>query len=394
MPGLRFTPILLAACILVAGSIGTASATIEKAVIVIDSSTIQPVATGLVPPATDYNFIFLADGGARVVPVGLSDGWFGATGETRLNRGGEVVPDEPYGCILADFNTVLSNSWYVPSGGSLRVQISDVGNELHVGLNMSDTDLTNMNGKIAITVFMVQEDFLESSVITIDSQTTQPIQSGFVAAAGDQFILAARGALNVLSTFPPLFEGWFGPPGAIRLSRGGQINQLPYGAVLGTFNLSLASSFYVGDGGTWTTQPADVGDELLLGVNMSDADLASSQGRFLVQVIRIPEKTTAVGPGTQTVALGLRLGQATPNPMNPSSSIRYSVAQDGPVLLRVYDAAGRHVRTLIDENRAAGEHSVQWLGQDDAGNDVASGTYFYQLTTAAGSQTQKLVVTR
>ena len=48
---------------------------------------------------------------------------------------------------------------------------------------------------------------------------------------------------------------------------------------------------------------------------------------------------------------------------------------------KVYDAAGRHVRTLVDDTRAASEYTVTWNGKDDAGAAVAAGVYLYKLQT-------------
>jgi flagellar hook assembly protein FlgD len=49
------------------------------------------------------------------------------------------------------------------------------------------------------------------------------------------------------------------------------------------------------------------------------------------------------------------------------------------VRLTIFDVAGRKVATLVDDVRAAGEHTVVWEGRDDRGQSVPSGTYFYRL---------------
>jgi flagellar hook assembly protein FlgD len=50
------------------------------------------------------------------------------------------------------------------------------------------------------------------------------------------------------------------------------------------------------------------------------------------------------------------------------------------VTLRVYDALGREIHTLLDEQRGAGYYEVQWQGTTAGGSRVASGVYFYRLT--------------
>lgn len=73
------------------------------------------------------------------------------------------------------------------------------------------------------------------------------------------------------------------------------------------------------------------------------------------------------------------LSLPTPNPLNPSATIHYSLATSAHVRLAVYDASGRLVRTLADESAEAGRHAVLWDGRDNSGEHLASGTYFYAL---------------
>jgi len=86
------------------------------------------------------------------------------------------------------------------------------------------------------------------------------------------------------------------------------------------------------------------------------------------------------------------LAQNYPNPFNPSTKIRYSIAQNGRVKLRIYNVAGQVVRSLVDEVRIAGVHSVTWDGRDETGAPVASGVYFYRLVTSGFTKTKKLTV--
>jgi PKD repeat protein len=68
-----------------------------------------------------------------------------------------------------------------------------------------------------------------------------------------------------------------------------------------------------------------------------------------------------------------------PNPFSHSTAINYHIIFSGMVVLKVYDISGNEVRTLVNENQPAGEHSVVWNGTDDSGNPVGSGIYFYRL---------------
>jgi hypothetical protein len=73
------------------------------------------------------------------------------------------------------------------------------------------------------------------------------------------------------------------------------------------------------------------------------------------------------------------LRQNAPNPFRPSTSIGFSTPSAGDVRLRIFDGAGRLVRTLVDEPRAAGRWLETWDGRDAAGRPVAAGVYLYRL---------------
>lgn len=81
-------------------------------------------------------------------------------------------------------------------------------------------------------------------------------------------------------------------------------------------------------------------------------------------------------------ALVFRVEPAAPNPFNPTTRIRFTLPAAGRAQVRVYDAAGRLVRTLVDAELAAAAHVATWDGRDDAGRSCPSGVYFYRV--AAG----------
>ncbi|NBC17377.1 MAG: T9SS type A sorting domain-containing protein, partial [Bacteroidetes bacterium] len=83
-----------------------------------------------------------------------------------------------------------------------------------------------------------------------------------------------------------------------------------------------------------------------------------------------------------------------PNPFNPQTTIRYTLAQPGAVTLRIYDVRGRLVRTLADARRPAGTYAVRWDGRDAQGQPVASGAYVYQLRAGTQQRTRQLVLVR
>jgi hypothetical protein len=109
--------------------------------------------------------------------------------------------------------------------------------------------------------------------------------------------------------------------------------------------------------------------------------IVDADGEFLspVEEVRIPKMTAS-------------LGQNTPNPFNPTTQISFSLPAREHVTVSVYDAAGRLVRTLVDDVRGAGAHDVQWDGRDNAGVTVGSGVYFYRMTAGKHTESRKMVM--
>jgi hypothetical protein len=89
-----------------------------------------------------------------------------------------------------------------------------------------------------------------------------------------------------------------------------------------------------------------------------------------------------------------RLAQNFPNPFNPTTTIKFDMKEKGLVALKIYDVAGRLVRTLANEVRDAGAYSAVWDGRNERGAAVASGIYFYKMETAGFQATKKLVMLR
>ncbi len=88
-----------------------------------------------------------------------------------------------------------------------------------------------------------------------------------------------------------------------------------------------------------------------------------------------------------------------PNPFNPETWIPYQLSENSPVSLSIYDRTGMLVRTLSLGMQSAGfynsrERAAYWDGRNDVGERVASGLYFYQLTTPSFHQTRRLVIVK
>jgi hypothetical protein len=87
------------------------------------------------------------------------------------------------------------------------------------------------------------------------------------------------------------------------------------------------------------------------------------------------------------VPVSFMLAQNHPNPFNPSTVISFQLSANSHVALKVFDVNGREVATLVDGERAAGNHAVPF-----APRDLAGGIYFYKITAGNFSQTRKAVL--
>jgi len=83
-----------------------------------------------------------------------------------------------------------------------------------------------------------------------------------------------------------------------------------------------------------------------------------------------------------------------PNPFNPMTKISFSLPEAQYVKLVIYGVDGKRVATLIDGQQTSGLHEVVWMGRNDSGSSVASGTYFYQIQAGPYSQVKKMTLVK
>ncbi|MFH1314748.1 MAG: S8 family serine peptidase [Candidatus Eisenbacteria bacterium] len=171
-------------------------------------------------------------------------------------------------------------------------------------------------------------------------------------------------------------------------------------------------------GGTWSyaykLNPASPSAVATTGYNDLDnvevVEVSSpAEGRW---TIRVEGSTVPEGPQEYTLVLpyndplssirrpdveptSYELYPGNPNPFSVLTLIRFDLPEPAPVVLKVYDARGRLVNTLVDEPlKAAGRHIVRWDGTSDEGVAVAPGIYFYRIDTGAYTRTRRVAVIR
>ena len=73
------------------------------------------------------------------------------------------------------------------------------------------------------------------------------------------------------------------------------------------------------------------------------------------------------------------LYNAYPNPFNPTTTIEFEVPYSMDIVLNVYDISGKLVKTLVNDMKNTGKHSVVWDGKNENGKSAANGMYIYKL---------------
>lgn len=68
-----------------------------------------------------------------------------------------------------------------------------------------------------------------------------------------------------------------------------------------------------------------------------------------------------------------------PNPFNPSTTIEFSIQNESNINLSIFNIKGQKIKTLANHEFSKGTHSIDWNGDDESGNPVSSGIYYYNL---------------
>jgi len=168
-------------------------------------------------------------------------------------------------------------------------------------------------------------------------------------------------------------------------------------APVGLPRLKVNDVYYDGAGtavfGGWATftatyvgQAADVG--LPITICLTSVTL---QGNF--DNVRLSDSVAPTGVEPSGSPVGLDL-DARPNPFGTVTRVQYSIPKSSPVVLRVYDASGRVVRTLLHKTVSVGSHEAIWDGSDDSGTRLKSGIYFLRLSTSEEGRISRVVLVR
>lgn len=142
-----------------------------------------------------------------------------------------------------------------------------------------------------------------------------------------------------------------------------------------------------------------IGDSLEVTLTDTSGEIASKRFSFTVTPDTLanavlPVTLAGVGTPKQTLLL-----QNYPNPFNPETWIPYNLSEAAPVTVSIYDMLGQRIRTLSLGFQSAGfyqsrSRAAYWDGRNDLGEKVATGVYFYELSTPSEHQIKRMIIVK
>lgn len=145
------------------------------------------------------------------------------------------------------------------------------------------------------------------------------------------------------------------------------------------------------------TAPASAGSVTLAAAGNSvngDGGNSGDQWNFAADKVVNVVAATGITGETELTPEKFTLEQNYPNPFNPITMIRYSISKPEIVNLSIFNSAGQQIKTLINAQQSAGNHSVTWDGKNDANESVSSGIYFYVLQSGQNVLSKKMILQR
>lgn len=242
----------------------------------------------------------------------------------------------------------------------------DAGPRDGIVLTLPDTTLITGQGDVQIPMLAEGLDSLSAMSLRVMFSDTLMTFTGVSSGQDDLDLLAGSEAGEI-------HIEWFDEDGGDSL-----FTQV--GDTLLFLNFSIGRS-------EWSVSPLDFMEICALGDSIGDP---------IAGLTLVDGSVTIPGQGVdaeEPPPASFGLHQNFPNPFNPSTEIRFSLAETAGVNLRIYDLEGRLVRHLVPGTRFdAGHHAVVWDGTDRRGHPASSGIYFYRLKTEDFSDSRKMML--
>ncbi len=136
-------------------------------------------------------------------------------------------------------------------------------------------------------------------------------------------------------------------------------------------------------------------DTLIYGLDFPAGMVFNSAGELFISTLEDGEilKITGIPLDVENELKPLpdnfTLAQNYPNPFNPATTIKYSIAKQSNVTLKVYDVLGNEIATLVDEEKSTGVYEINFNA-----SNLASGIYFYKIQAGNFVETKKMILLR
>jgi hypothetical protein len=267
------------------------------------------------------------------------------------------------------------------SGQGFSKTTSDLSNLriTELSYHPADVDTTN-DGEYE---FIELKNVSSTELILTGAAFTNGVEYTFpqsTVAAGSFVVIASNAEkFNELYGFAPFGE-YSG-----KLDNGGE--RVTFVSASGDTILN----FKYDDTSPWPVEADGLGYTLVSKSRNGDGDPDTSAYWVISSQLKgSPGADDAVSDVKQTTGIipsEYSLMQNYPNPFNPSTNITFRIPQSGNVELKIFDGLGREAATLVNEEKSAGEYTVQF---NAAG--LASGVYYYRLKANGFTSTKKIVL--
>ncbi len=345
-------------------------------------------------PGADYHLALYSPGIDAGNPAGGSDP-DGSRADIGIFGGPDAAwlqPDAVQNCIAAaSSDTAITVTWdaMLPAGGDYFAVFGDT-------VSGFTTDAASMIGTVPIVETSFDHHPVEGCwYYRVCAVNTSGYSGGYSNEAGD----CTSGA----DTEDPVVTVVF-PVGGETFTVGNSFD-IQWIATDNAGVDSVTISYSLNAGDDWTVlssgEPNDSSytwdipiempgsDSCLVRIDAWDPSLNVGSGQS-GDVFTIEAYTTDV----EETPLATALHQNYPNPFNGHTTLSYSLEKPEHVSIRIYDTAGRLVRSLEDRDSAAGTYQVVWNGRDNASRPVASGIYFMRMNAGDYGKSRKIVYLR
>ncbi len=323
----------------------------------------------------------------------------------RQSLGGIAVNGKIYAIGGHNINSVPYNEEYNPATNTWVTKTSMPTARSHFGIAVLGDTIYTIGGNASGTI----TGLVESYNVATDQWTTRASLSEgryvSVTAAinGKIYLIGGLPASNTSKADGKIFE--YNPASGSWLQKTSELTPTTFSSatyaiggkiyVIGgaaSFGITRKVQVYDPNTDTWT-----YGDSLLIG-RVSPTAVVVSNRIYVSNGIASPSvaKTdmeyldlnlTDVADNYSSIPKNYYLSQNYPNPFNPTTTINYLIPKSSFVTLKIFDALGREIVTLVNEEKSVGIYQVQFNA-----SKLSSGIYFYRIQAGDFVETKKLVL--